>query len=88
VLNEFSPESRWKEQGMSGTLVNRDVASMTELLRETELRHSAYEASAAKHDWSAWYGADIVARECGKTSDDAARDATLHVEASREHAQK
>jgi hypothetical protein len=73
---------------MSDTRVKLDVASMTELLRETELRHSAYAASAAKHDWSAWYGAYIVARECGKTSDDAARDAMLHVEVSREHAQK
>jgi len=73
---------------MSGTLVKLDVTSMTELLRETEPRHSAYEGSAAKHDWSAWYGAYIVARECGNTADDAARDATLHVEASREHAQK
>jgi hypothetical protein len=73
---------------MSGTLVKLDVASMTELLRETELRHRAYEASAAKHDWSVWYGAYVVARESGKTSDDAARDATLHVEASREHVQK
>ena len=73
---------------MSGTPVSPDVWSMTELLREAELRHSAYEGSAAKHDWSAWYGAYIVARECGKNSDDAARDATLHVEASREHVQK
>ena len=73
---------------MSGKLVNLDVASMTELLRETELRHRAYEASAAKHDWSDWYAAYIVAREGGKTSDDAARDATLHVEASGEHSQK
>jgi hypothetical protein len=73
---------------MSGTLINLDVASMTELLRETELRHSAYEPRAAQHDWSDWYAAYIVARGCGKTSDDAARDATLHVEASRERAQK
>ena len=48
----------------------------------------SYEPRAAKHDWSALYGAYIVARERGKTSDDAARDATLRVEASREHAQK
>jgi len=73
---------------MSGTFVKQDVASMTELLRDTELRHSAYEPSATKHGWSARYGAYIVARECGKTADDAARDATLHVEASCEHAQQ
>jgi hypothetical protein len=55
---------------------------------ETELRHQAYEASAAKHDWSDWYAAHIVAGEGGTTSDGPARDATLHVEASGEHAQK
>ena len=84
----MSRESRWKQKGMSGTLVNRDVGSMAEPLRETELRHEVYEASATKHDWSDWYAAYIVARESGKTSDHAARDAMLHVEASREHAQK
>ena len=42
-----------------------------ELLRETELRHRL-EASAAKHDWSDWYAAYIVAREGGRDSDDAA----------------
>ena len=36
---------------------------------------------------SAWYAAYIVARERGKTSDEAARDATLHIEGARERAQ-
>ncbi len=88
MLNESFQESQWKGNATSGTPVSPDVASMAELLREAELHHAAYEPSAAKHDWSAWYGAYIVARERGKTSDDAARDATLHVEGSREHAQK
>jgi hypothetical protein len=73
---------------MGGTLVNRDVESMTQLLRETEQRHRSYEAGAAKHDWSAWYAAYIVARECGKTPDDAAREATRHAETSRAHTQE
>jgi hypothetical protein len=73
---------------MSGTTVNPDVASMTRLLREAELRHRAYEVRAAKHEWFTWYAAYIVAREHGKTSDNAARDAELHVEASREHARR
>ena len=51
---------------MSNTLVNRDVESMAQLLRETELRHRGYEASAPKHDWAVWYAAYIVARECGR----------------------
>ena len=41
--------------------------TLTELLREAEERHGGYEASAAKHHWSDWYAAYMVAREQGKT---------------------
>jgi catechol 2,3-dioxygenase-like lactoylglutathione lyase family enzyme len=57
-----------------------DVATLTELLRETESRHGEYEPTAPKHHWSGWYAAYIVARERGKTPDQAAREATLHIE--------
>jgi len=60
-----------------------DVATLTTLLREAESRHGAYEASAPKHHWSAWYAAFIIARQRGRTSDDAARDAAAHMEAIR-----
>jgi catechol 2,3-dioxygenase-like lactoylglutathione lyase family enzyme len=40
-----------------------DVATLTDLLRETEHRHGAYEAIAPKHHWSGWYAAYIVARQ-------------------------
>ena len=68
---------------MSGAVVNLDVASMAQRLRETELRHQAYEASAAKHDWSDWYAAYIVARVQGRTVDEAAKDGALHMESAR-----
>jgi len=61
-------------------LSNMDVASLTELLRETEKRHGEYEPTAPKHHWSGWYAAYIVARQNGKTSEDAAKDAALHLE--------
>jgi predicted enzyme related to lactoylglutathione lyase len=64
-----------------------DVATLTELLRETEMRHGSYEPTAPKHHWSGWYAAYIVARERGATADEAARDATLHSEATRERTQ-
>ena len=73
---------------MSGTLVNLDVGRWRSFFGRQNCATRSYEASAAKHDWSDWYAAYIVARESGKTSDHAARDAMLHVEASREHAQK
>jgi len=64
-------------------LSSLDVPTLTELLRETEERHGAYEATAPKHHWSEWYSAYLVARERGKTPDDAATDARLHVESTR-----
>jgi catechol 2,3-dioxygenase-like lactoylglutathione lyase family enzyme len=64
-----------------------DVATLTELLRETETRHGAYEPTAPKHHWSGWYAAYIVARERGRTPEEAAKDATLHIEGAREPAQ-
>jgi hypothetical protein len=64
-----------------------DVATLTELLRETEERHGGYEAKAPKHHWSEWYAAYIVARERGKAPDDAATEAALNVERNRDRVQ-
>jgi catechol 2,3-dioxygenase-like lactoylglutathione lyase family enzyme len=60
-------------------LGSNDVATLTELLRETEEHHGEYEAAAPKHHWSDWYAAYIVARERGKTSEEAAKAAALHM---------
>ena len=64
-----------------------DVATLTELLRETETHHGEYEPTAPKHHWSGWYAAYMVARERGASSDEAVRDATLHIESTLERAQ-
>jgi catechol 2,3-dioxygenase-like lactoylglutathione lyase family enzyme len=72
---------------LPGRGLSLDVATLTELLQETEKRHGAYEPTAPKHHWSGWYAAYVVARERGRTPDEAATDATLHVEGSRESAQ-
>lgn len=60
-----------------------DVATLTELLREAEKHHGGYEATAPKHHWSGWYAPYIVARERGKTAEEAAREAVRHVESIR-----
>jgi catechol 2,3-dioxygenase-like lactoylglutathione lyase family enzyme len=65
----------------------RDVASLTELLRETETRHGEYEPTAPKHHWSDWYAAYIVARERGRTQEEAAEDGALRVERTRDSVQ-
>ena len=72
-------KTRLPGRGLGGV----DVATLTELLRETEKRHGDYEPTAPKHHWSDWYAAYIVARERGRTPDDAARDAVLHMEGLR-----
>jgi catechol 2,3-dioxygenase-like lactoylglutathione lyase family enzyme len=64
-------------------LSNMDVSTLTELLREAEERHGEYERTAPKHHWSGWYAAYIVARQQGKTADDAVKDAALHMESAR-----
>jgi len=58
-----------------------DVAALTELLHETEERHGPYEASAPEHHWWDWYAAYMVARENGRTPDEASDDAARHMEA-------
>ena len=64
-------------------LSNMDVATLTELLREAEERHGKYEPTAPKHHWSGWYAAYIVARQRGRTPEEAAKDAGLHMEGPR-----
>ena len=62
---------------------NLDVASLTELLRETEKHHGEYESTAPKHHWSSWYAAYIVARAQGSTPEEAAKRGALNIEGAR-----
>ena len=63
-------------------LGNLDVAALTELLQETEKRHGEYEATAPKHHWSHWYAAYMVARQQGKTPEEAAKAGALHMKSA------
>jgi catechol 2,3-dioxygenase-like lactoylglutathione lyase family enzyme len=58
-----------------------DVSTLTELLRETEMHHGQYEPTAPKHHWSDWYAAYLVARQQGRTPEDATKDAAVHMDA-------
>jgi catechol 2,3-dioxygenase-like lactoylglutathione lyase family enzyme len=69
---------------LPGRGLDMDVATLTELLREAEQRHGEYEPTAPKHHWSGWYAAYAVARQNGRTPDEAAKDAALRVEGTRE----
>ena len=46
--------------------------------------HGQYEPTAPKHHWSTWYAAYIIAREQGKSPEEAVDAATRHTEAERE----
>jgi catechol 2,3-dioxygenase-like lactoylglutathione lyase family enzyme len=65
---------------LPGRGLGSDVATLTALLREAEQHHGVYEATAAKHHWSDWYAAYIVARERGGIPEAAAAEAVRHVE--------
>lgn len=62
-------------QRLPGRVWATDVDSLAELLRETSLRHGAFEKVAPPHDWWDWYGAYMAARERGSTADAAAEAA-------------
>jgi hypothetical protein len=60
-----------------------DVTRLAELLRDAEEHHGRYEATAPPHQWPDWYAAYIVAREQGRTKDQASAEAARHVEGAR-----
>jgi hypothetical protein len=57
-----------------------DVATLTDLLKEAEEHHGVYEASAPEHQWSDFYAAYIVAREKGRSPEQADEEARAHME--------
>ena len=58
-----------------------DVERLTALLKEAEEHHGAYEAGAPPHHWSGFYAAYIVAREEGRTAEEADAEARRHMDA-------
>ena len=76
----------WLVQEVRGRAPGRglelDLPTMTELLVEAEQRHGEYERIAPKHHWSAFYARYVLAREEGRTPEEAARDAAAHVAVS------
>ena len=58
-----------------------DVATLAELLHETEQRHGEYEMTHAKHNWWDWYAAYLSARLNGRSPDEATSAADRHMDA-------
>ena len=58
-----------------------DVETLTGLLREAEEHHGPYEATAPQHHWSNFYAAYVVARDEGRTPEEADQAARRHMDA-------
>ena len=65
---------------LPGRGLSLDTPTLTELLREAEIQHGTHGAGAPKHHWSEWYARYVVARERGRTVDEAAAGATRDIE--------
>ena len=57
-----------------------DVETLAGLLREAEEHHGPYEASAPKHHWSGFYAAYIVARDEGRSAEEADQEARRYMD--------
>jgi catechol 2,3-dioxygenase-like lactoylglutathione lyase family enzyme len=68
------PGREWKEAK------SVDVATLAELLHETEERHGQFEKTHAKHNWWEWYAAYVSARQNGSGPEGAAAAADRYME--------
>ena len=57
-----------------------EIEKLSEFLKEAEEHHGPYEAEAPAHHWSAFYAAYIVARQNGRSPDQADQDARSHMD--------
>ena len=67
------PGREWKTRAM-------DVATLAELLHETEEHHGHYERTHAEHHWWDWYAPYLSARQNGSSPEEAAAAADRHME--------
>jgi catechol 2,3-dioxygenase-like lactoylglutathione lyase family enzyme len=81
--------NRWLFQEITTRLPGRewkpraqvtDVATLAELLHETEQHHGQYEKTHAKHNWWDWYAPYLSARQNGSSPEKAAATADLYME--------
>jgi len=71
------PGREWKLTRAQAT----DVATLADLLHETEEHHGQYEKTHAEHHWWDWYAAYMNARESGSTPEQASAAAERYMAA-------
>ena len=78
--------NRWLLQEVTTRLPGRewrqtqDVATLAELLHETEQHHGNYEKTHGKHNWWDWYAPYLSARQNGHNSEESAAAADRYME--------
>jgi catechol 2,3-dioxygenase-like lactoylglutathione lyase family enzyme len=70
------PGREWKAARARAT----DVATLAELLHETEQHHGQYERTHAEHNWWDWYAPYLSARQNGSSPEEAAAAADRYME--------
>ncbi|HKO95657.1 MAG TPA: VOC family protein [Pyrinomonadaceae bacterium] len=78
VLQEITtrlPGREWKSKQP------QDVATLAELLHETEQHHGDYERKHGKHQWWDWYAPYLSARQKGSNAEEASAAADRYMEA-------
>ncbi|HST11463.1 MAG TPA: VOC family protein [Terriglobales bacterium] len=70
------PGREWKLTRAGTT----DVATLAELLHETEEHHGDYERTHAEHHWWDWYASYLSARQNGSSPEEAAAAADRYME--------
>jgi catechol 2,3-dioxygenase-like lactoylglutathione lyase family enzyme len=70
------PGREWKSKQMD----TMDVATLAELLHETEGHHGQYEKTHGKHNWWDWYAPYLNARQNGRSPDEATAAANRYME--------
>jgi catechol 2,3-dioxygenase-like lactoylglutathione lyase family enzyme len=69
------PGREWERQARA-----TDVATLAELLHETEEHHGHYESTHAAHHWWDWYAPYLSARQNGSSPEEAAAAADRYME--------
>jgi catechol 2,3-dioxygenase-like lactoylglutathione lyase family enzyme len=75
-IKERLPGREWK----STLPRTSDVATLAELLRDTEEHHGQYEKTHPKHNWWNWYAPYLNARQNGSSPEEAAAAADRYME--------
>jgi catechol 2,3-dioxygenase-like lactoylglutathione lyase family enzyme len=73
------PGREWESTGARA----KDVATLAELLHETEQHHGDYERTHAKHQWWDWYAPYLSARQNGSSPEEASAAADQYMEQKR-----